>query len=76
MFKNRAFQVKLVNTKDEKNNPDGEVDVLNVNPQEIAKIATEYTVKTIGAIGAVVAANKVLNTICEIAVVAAKAKFK
>lgn len=75
MFKNRAFQVKMVNTKNEAQ-ADNEVDVVNVNPEEIAKIATEYTIKAIGAIGAVVAANKVLNTICEVTVIAAKAKFK
>lgn len=75
MFKNRAFQVKVVNTKNEAQ-ADNEVDVVNVNPEEIAKIATEYTIKAIGAIGAVVAANKVLNTICEVTVIAAKAKFK
>jgi hypothetical protein len=73
MFKNRSMQVKFV--KDADKGAD-DADVKTVDPEEIAKIATEYTVKTIGAIGAVIAANKVMNTICEIAVIAAKAKFK
>lgn len=47
-----------------------------VDPEKIAQIATEFTIKTIGAVGAVIAANKVMSTICEIAVVAAKAKLK
>lgn len=74
MFKNRALQVKMVNTKNETDAPS--VEVQTVDPEQIAKIATDYTLKTIGAIGAVIAANKVLNTICEVAVVAAKAKIK
>lgn len=74
MFKNRAVQVKLVNTKDQQDNPNAEV--VSVDPEQIAKIATDFTVKTIGAVGAVIAGHKVLSTICEIAVVAAKAKLK
>lgn len=75
MFKNHAFQVKVVNTKkQEADTP--VVETLTVDPEQIAKIATEYTVKAIGAIGIVFAANRVLTTACEIAVVVAKAKFK
>lgn len=76
MFKNRAVQVSLVNTKKAVENGIEEAPVTEVDPEQIAKIATEYTIKTIGAIGAVIAANRVLSTICEIAVVAAKAKIK
>lgn len=74
MFKNRALQVKMVNTKNENDAPS--VDVTNVDPEQIAKIATDFTIKTVGAIGTVIAANKVLSTICEIAVVTVKAKLK
>lgn len=74
MFKNRELRVRLANTKDETNDPT--VEIKTVDPEQIAQIATDYTVKTIGAIGAVIAANKVLSTVCEIAVVAAKAKLK
>ena len=73
MFKNRAIQMKFV--KDADNGADT-TEVKTVDPEQIAKIATDYTIKTIGTVGAVIAANKVLNTICEIAVVAAKAKIK
>ncbi len=75
MFKNRAVQVKLVNTKHDENVAEP-TSVMAVDPAEIAQIATEYTLKTIGAIGAVIAANKVLTAACDIAVLAAKAKFK
>jgi hypothetical protein len=76
MLRNHAFQVKLVNTKKNAENPTELTNEKTVDPTQIAEIATEYTIKTIGAIGAVFAANKVLSTICEIAVVAAKAKIK
>jgi len=73
VFKNRAFQVKLVKT-DEADTPIPEVETMD--PEQIAQIATEFTIKTIGALGAVIAANRILSTACEIAVIAAKAKFK
>jgi hypothetical protein len=75
MFKNKAVQIKMVNTK----NDDIVAETTPVKPinyAEIAQIATECTAKTIGAIGAVIAANKVLTTICDIAVLTAKAKIK
>lgn len=73
MFKNRTLQMKIVKDAE----PGAEqTEVKIVDPKEIAEIATEYTLKTIGAVGAVIAANKILNTICEVAVIAAKAKLK
>jgi hypothetical protein len=57
--------------------PASDITEINVvDPEQIAKIATEYTIRTIGAVGVVIAGNRVLKTICEIAVVAAKAKIK
>lgn len=76
MFKNKAVQIKMVDTKKDAENVIDNAPVNVVNPAEIAQIATEFTVKTIGAIGAVIAANKVLTTVCDIAVLAAKAKLK
>jgi len=73
MFKKHAIQMRFV--KDAENDVDAP-ETISVDPEQIAKIATEYTVKAIGAVGVVIAANKALNTICEIAVIAAKAKFK
>jgi hypothetical protein len=74
-LKNKAVQIKMVTTT-----PDETVaettTVKTVDPAEIAQIATDYTLKTIGAIGAVIAGHKVLTTICDIAVIAAKAKIK
>lgn len=76
MFKNKAVQVSLVNTKKAGENNVEQTPVEPVNYEKIAEIATKFTIKTIGTIGAVIAANKVLTTACDIAVIAAKAKIK
>lgn len=76
MFKNKAVQVTLVNTKKAAESSVEEPQAEPVDYEKIAKIATEYTVKTIGTIGAVIAANKVLTAACDIIVIAAKAKIK
>lgn len=75
MFKNKAVQVTLVNTKKQEEESPA-VEVMTASPEEIAKIATDFAVKTIGAIGIVFAANRVLTTACEIAVVITRAKLK
>lgn len=72
MFKNRHFEVKLA--KDD-TNPDT-VEIVPVDPAEIAQIATESAVKILIVAGGVVAANRVLKTICEVAVIVTKAKIK
>lgn len=73
MFKNRSIQMKFV--KDKHIDPD-EIEYNLVEPTEIAQIFADTTIKTVTVIGGVIAANRVLKTICEIAVVAAKAKIK
>lgn len=73
MFKNRSIQMKFV--KDNDPNPDA-VEVKVVDPAEIAQIIADATIKTVTVIGGVVAANRVLRTVCEIAVVTVKAKIK
>lgn len=45
------------------------------NPDEIATIVTESAVKVIGAVGAVAVGYKLISTVCDIAKIAAKAKF-
>lgn len=75
MFKNKAVQIKMVSTNNDETVAEN-TPVMPVDPAEIAQIATEYTLKTIGAIGAVIVANRLLSTICDISVIAAKAKFK
>lgn len=74
MFKNRALQMTLVNI--DKNAPAPAADIVAVDPELIAKIATEFATKTITTIGIAFAANRVLKTVCEIAVVAAKTQLK
>jgi hypothetical protein len=73
MFKNRHFQVKIA--KDDAI-PEEDFEVKTVDPAEIAQIAVESTIKIATVVGGVVAANRVLKTICEVAVIAAKAKIK
>lgn len=74
-LKNAAVQIKMVNTK--KQDADPQVaEESTLDPQEIAQIATEFAVKAIGAVGVAIAANRVLTTICDIAVITAKAKLK
>lgn len=75
MFKNRSVQIQLVKNK----KADGAIEttkVKSVDTAEIAKIATDYTLTTIAGVGALIAAHKILTTACDIAVIAAKAKFK
>ena len=72
-FKNRAVQIKMVNTNIENSDATNNTPM---DPELIAKIATDFTVRTVGAVGAVIAGHKVLSTICEIAVIVAKAKLK
>lgn len=64
-FKNRAVQITLVKTdKKEIDTPDTEV--ATVDPESIAKMATEFAVKTIVVAGVSIAALVVLKTICNV----------
>ena len=76
MFKNKAVQIQMVDTKKNAESVIEDTPVRTVDPAEIAQIAADYTIQTVVAVGAVIAANKVLTTICDIAVLAAKAKLK
>lgn len=73
MFKNRSIQMKFVKDVEI---PSGEVETVSVDPSEIAQIAVESTIKIATVVGGVIAANRVLKTVCEVAVIAAKAKIK
>jgi len=48
---------------------------ISTDPEEIAQIITESAVKIIGAAGAVAIGYKLFSTACDIAKIAAKAKF-
>lgn len=63
-FKNAAVQISLVNKKEQNDTPDTEVNT--VDPEAIAKIATEFAVKTIIVAGVSIAALVVLKTVCTI----------
>lgn len=73
MFKNRAFQVKMV--KDNGATPDS-VEIKTVEPTQIAEIVVESATKIAMVVGGVIAANRILKTTCEVAVVIVKAKIK
>lgn len=73
MFKNRHFEVKIAR---DDNTPEDDIDIKTVDPTEIAQIAVEATIKIATVVGGVIAANRAFKTICEVAVIAAKAKIK
>lgn len=74
-LKNRTVQMKFVKDKDVVNHVEDE-EVEPVDFATVAEIVAEHAVKTAVVIGGVVAANRVLKTICDITVIAAKAKLK
>lgn len=76
MFKNFTVQTKLVRAKKANQESDENITEETTDIIEIAQILADTTVKTVGAIAIILAANKVLSTVCDIAVVAAKAKIK
>jgi hypothetical protein len=69
-----SLQHRVVRAKSGEN-PNTE-DVETIDPVELAQLLGEVAVKTVGGITAIIAANKILNTICEVTVIAAKAKLK
>lgn len=75
MFQKKALQVSVVNKKDAVTASDT-TPAEPVDYAKIAEIATDFTVKTVAAVGAVIAANKLLTTVCDIAKIAAQAKLK
>jgi len=75
VFNKKAIQMSIVNKKDAENASDT-IPSEPVDYAKIAEIATEFTIKTVTAVGAVIAANKLLTTICDIAKIAAQAKLK
>lgn len=75
MFQKKALQVSVVNKKDAEN-ASATTETKSVDYAKIAEIATECTVKIVGVTGAMIAANKVLATFCDIAKIAAQAKLK
>lgn len=70
MFKNKTFQVKMVKdtpTGDTQNAPTYLMDLSNIRKEHIKYVA----VATVG----VIAGRKILNTACEVIVIAATSKF-
>lgn len=51
------------------------VETTTTDPQEIAQIITDSAVKVVGAVGVVAVGFKIVSTVCDIAKIAAKAKF-
>ncbi len=73
-FKNAAVQISLVNQKKQIDTPDTEI--VTVDPEAIAKIATDVAVKTIVAVGLSIGALVVLKTVCTIVEDVTIAKLK
>jgi hypothetical protein len=76
-LKNRAIQVTMVKKpKNEEDIFDDEVESTHVDPEQLAKIAKDFVTHTAVTIVAVLAANKFMNTVSKIAVIAAQSKFR
>lgn len=75
-LKNRAVQITFPKTEKAVNDSTPADDIVTVDPEQIAKIATEFAVKTVAAVGVAIAANRILKTVCDIAFVTAQAKLK
>lgn len=75
MFKNRAFQVKLVKTTDE-DQALPRPDVSTIDAQEINEIAQDQVVNAAIAVGGAVVAVKVVSMFTEIIVHTAKTYIK
>jgi hypothetical protein len=76
MLGNRALQVQVVKKPKDHNSVEVLDAVSHVDPEQIAKIAKDYTAHVAITVGVVVAANRILKTACEIAVIAAKAQLR
>ena len=74
MLKNRAFQVQMVRTgnEDPHNTP---TETRSMDPELISQLVQDHVYQTTVVVGTAVIATKVLSTLCEIAIIAAKAKF-
>ena len=72
-LKNKHLQIKLTPDADPNT---GTVELTPAGVTEITEIVADAAMKTVVVIGGAVVANRVIKTICEIAVIAAKAKIK
>lgn len=73
LLKNKHFQIKLAKDADPNT---GTFEPTAATVTEIAEIAVDAVTKTFIVAGAVIAANRVLKTVCEVTVIIAKAKIK
>ena len=78
MLKNRALQIRVVKKSDspaaDDTNPTPVVDADTLN--DILQVVTYHAVPVAKAVAGAYVARKLLNTACEIAVIAATAKLK
>jgi hypothetical protein len=73
---NKLMKNKVVTIGIEQKNLDTpSIEATPTDPQEIAQIATDAAVKVVGAVGVVAVGYKIVSTVCDIAKIAAKAKF-
>lgn len=75
MWNDRALQVKMVKTQKPNTNPNDIPVNPYPDPELINTIAQDFVRSTTITLAAAVGGYKVLSTICEIAKIAAKAKF-
>lgn len=75
MFRNRALQVKMVKDNKEPSFSSTTTGHWHLEPEQINKIVKDQVKNTVIVVGGALAAKKLLSTICEVAVIAAKAKL-
>lgn len=73
MFRDRAFQIKMVK---DKNASDTLPEAVTYDPEYISDVANEFVTKTAVTIAMVYAGMKLVDTISKVIVIAAKAKIK
>lgn len=76
MFKNRAIQVTMVKTPKNEDAAEPIEERVNVDLEQINKIAKDFVTHTAIVVGAVVVGTTVLNTVSKIAIITAKAKIR
>jgi hypothetical protein len=75
MFKNRALEVRMVKSTPNGDTPNTNV-VSTLTPDQINEILQAQVKNVAIAVGVVVAGAKLLNTVSEIAVIAANARIR
>lgn len=76
MFKNREVRVQMVKTPSQKGDPTTREPRARMNPYQIDEIITDHTKQIAMIVGTAYVVKKVLDTVSEISLIAARSNFK